>query len=564
MLRWFSAILLSCCLQTWLLGEAVAQSRPAIGITRQDKEIEAILSPQAADLTACRVLVIGGHEGNAASAKLVEELVTLIGKDRGPDGCTLIPNVFPSSIAAENKQPTQGYPPDKGFYDHANSPEQRYLWRWTGMYGPDLVIDIRSGDKSGFWLGGPGKTVAALRPSLMESWKELPPPTANEFCRQVAEKGIQDLGTVPALMIQVAAGKEAEEFVHVASVLRLTQFLEVSPIHRELQRRAALSPIEVATSLCKVYGHDLKQVAYIPALAVIGRLRVAQAAQEQNELTALNELLNPLLQGAVNPIPKSGSDQAGHLLFAEMAKRSEGKDRGRWIELCRAAADQIFDKDGMPLKLMPYHNEMSDAVFMATPIICATGKLTGEQKYFDAAVTHFRSMKKLCLREDGIYRHSPLDQAAWGRGNGFPAMGLAWALSEFPEDHSAFPELKQDFQNHITALLKHQDAFGCWHQVIDKPGSYREFSSTAMIAWAIKRGMDRGWLDKSTHQPALDRAWVAVKQRIGPKGVIVDICTGTGKQKSLRDYYDRPAIWGVDARGGAMALMLATEMMVAQ
>ena len=77
---------------------------------------------------------------------------------------------------------------------------------------------------------------------------------------------------------------------------------------------------------------------------------------------------------------------------------------------------------------MPFHNEMSDAVFMAGPILAATGKLTGERKYFDAAATHFASMRKLCLRDDGIYRHSPLCEAAWGRGNGFPALGLAWAL----------------------------------------------------------------------------------------------------------------------------------------
>ena len=41
---------------------------------------------------------------------------------------------------------------------------------------------------------------------------------------------------------------------------------------------------------------------------------------------------------------------------------------------------------------------------------------------------------------------------------------------------------------------------------------------------------------------------------------MVDVCTGTGKMKSLRDYYDRTAILGRDERGGAMALMLATEL----
>jgi hypothetical protein len=40
----------------------------------------------------------------------------------------------------------------------------------------------------------------------------------------------------------------------------------------------------------------------------------------------------------------------------------------------------------------------------------------------------------------------------------------------------------------------------------------------------------------------------------------VDVCTGTGKQKSLRDYYDRGAILGPDPRGGGMAWLIASEM----
>lgn len=55
---------------------------------------------------------------------------------------------------------------------------------------------------------------------------------------------------------------------------------------------------------------------------------------------------------------------------------------------------------------------MSDAVFMAGPILATTGRLTGDQKYFDAAAVHFASMRTYCLREDGLYRHSPLCEAA--------------------------------------------------------------------------------------------------------------------------------------------------------
>ncbi|MEX2026250.1 MAG: glycoside hydrolase family 88 protein, partial [Pirellulaceae bacterium] len=269
----------------------------------------------------------------------------------------------------------------------------------------------------------------------------------------------------------------------------------------------------------------------------------------------------PYLRGEKNPVPKNGSEQAGHLVFAEMAQRTDGADRERYVALCRAAADQVFEESGKPLPLMPFNLEMSDAVFMAGPILCATGKLTGERKYFDAAATHLAGMRKLCLRADGIYRHSPLDESAWGRGNGFPALGLALCLSDFPEDHPARDELLKQFRAHMAALKKHQDASGCWRQVIDKPAAYREFTATCMIGFAMLRGIDRGWLSREQYAEPVRRAWEAVKLRIGPDGKLVDVCTGTGKMKSLREYFDRPAILGRDDRGGAMGLLFAVEML---
>jgi len=96
--------------------------------------------------------------------------------------------------------------------------------------------------------------------------------------------------------------------------------------------------------------------------------------------------------------------------------------------------------------------------------------------------------------------------------------------------------------------------------VIDNPASYRELTATSMIAFAMWRGIRNGWLDRSNYEPRVQRAWYAVRARISEDGGLVDVCTGTGKQKSLRDYFDRTAILGPDPRGGAMALLLATEL----
>ena len=326
------------------------------------------------------------------------------------------------------------------------------------------------------------------------------------------------------------------------------------------REKPARTPKVVAEQLAAVYGKKLDRVEYIPALPLIAKLHLGEKHAEE-----VRRIVAPFLRGEKSPTPKSGSEQAGHLIFAELAKRAKGKERERWTLLCRSAADAIFDKDGKPMALMPHHNEMSDAVFMAGPILAATGKLTGERKYFDAAATHFASMRKLCLRRDGLYRHSPLCEAAWGRGNGFPALGLALALSDWPDDHPAKKGLIDEFRKHMAALRPHQDAkTGCWHQVIDHPESYDEYSCTCTIGFAMRRGIRQGWLAKDDYEPCVEKAWRAIEARTGADGKLVGVCAGTGKQKTLRAYLDRPAINGRDDRGGAMGLMFATELMGAK
>jgi rhamnogalacturonyl hydrolase YesR len=199
-------------------------------------------------------------------------------------------------------------------------------------------------------------------------------------------------------------------------------------------------------------------------------------------------------------------------------------------------------------------------MFMGGPILAQVGQLTGETKYFNACAQHLRFMRRMGLFRDGVYGHSLLDSTAWGRGNGFPAIGVAMCLDAFPTNHPARAELLETFQRQMAALARRQDPTGAWHQVIDCPESYREFTATCMIAYAMIRGVSEGWLDADTYSPIIDKAWYAIRTRIGKDGTLVDVCTGTGKQTSLREYYDRPAILGRDDRGGAMALLIANEI----
>ena len=112
----------------------------------------------------------------------------------------------------------------------------------------------------------------------------------------------------------------------------------------------------------------------------------------------------------------------------------------------------------------------------------------------------------------------------------------------------------------MNGMLAMQAPDGMWRQVVDEPGAYREQSVTAMTLTAMARGIRLGWLDAKTYRPVVDRAWRACAAHITESGAIVDICTGTGSQATLRLYLDRPAISGFDDRGGAMGLLAALEM----
>ena len=375
---------------------------------------------------------------------------------------------------------------------YKDNPESHYLWRWIEARAPDLILV--AGEDYGL--------VAALE-----------------------AKGI------PARKVEPGAG-----------VLRSLSRPPRSAAARELASRLARTPLEVARELEPHYGHAFEQAVYIPAVALIARMRLGHVDDVQ-------KIVSPFMTGAKDSLVKpTGSHLPGHLVFAALAERTGDR---RCVELVRKAAEVAAST--------PLHNEMSDAVFMACPILAKAGKLTGERRYFDLALEHLRLMQKLCLRSDGLYRHSPLVEVAWGRGNAFPALGLALALGDMPRDHPGFAEMRESLRKHLAVLARYQDENGMWRQVIDVPGVYREFSATAMIGTAMLRAVRRGWIEERVYRPRVDAAWRGVLARTRG-GRVMDVCESTGKLKSLQEYLDRRAIDGEDARGGAMALLFATEM----
>ncbi len=563
-----------------LLAEArlpEALQRIAIGVTRRQTVIPALITADDLDYgtSKTRILLVAGLDGSTGS--VADTLAALRWFDGAAEAEALrqrfavsaVPIANPDGWAegtgeanASGGYPARNYPPPGDAYSSPTDPEAAYLWRWIGMHAPDLVVDVRSvaGDQECRWFvpsDGPA-TLQTLAAKLDgNSGQTVALPVSNELSSALVRATPNDIGTVPALRLQAPAN--GSFLPELLQAVEAAEFRGPSPARQEIQRRLDRKPLDVARQLAEHYGHILERVEYIRALALIGRMRLGELTNDPSHLEDVERIAGPFLRGEKPTLGEraNGSEFAGHLVFSELAVAT---GNAAYVDLVRRAADMGFDEQGHPLEAMPAHNEMSDAVFMSGPILFEAARLTGDGKYYDMALRHLRFMLKLNLRSDGLHRHSPLDPTPWGRGNGFPALGLTLCLTALPETDPAHAELLGDLRAHLQALLPHQDATGMWHQVIDFPGSYRELTVTSMLTFSIARGLRMGWLDEKTYRPVLDRAWYALRTRIAPDGGLVDVCTGTGKQESLQAYLDRTAILGPDPRGGAMALLAATEM----
>jgi rhamnogalacturonyl hydrolase YesR len=480
----------------------VAAEPLEIGLAGSGAVIEglAVSSPAKAART---VLLVGGLGGQDESVERVRSAVRQFEsrKAAGRDFNLLaIPLANPDGAALK-------FPPSGVAY--RENPEANALWRWIGLHAPDLVLVVGADD-------------AGLAATL-------------------SSNVVAEVGHIPA---RAAPAK--------GDILAIkAKDLVPSEAHVEMDRRRARTPHALAEELAQFYGHDFNQPLYIQAIALIAQIRLGHVDE-------VKRLVEPYVDGTKDSLQRPNSlVMAGHTVFTELARKTHDP---RYVQMVKKVGDLGFDADGRMKESMPYHDGYSDSVYMGTVIAAQAGALTGERKYFDLAARHVAFMQKLVLRPDGLYRHSPATEAAWGRGNGFPAIGLTLTLKEFPWDHPDFPRLLRAYQSHMAVLARYQNRDGLWRNVVDHPGSYAELTATAMIGFSMFEGVKHGWLPAKEYQPLVDKAWRAVLEHTGPQGHMVDSCESTLKLKTMDEYLHRAALFGTEPRAGAMVMMFATAM----
>jgi rhamnogalacturonyl hydrolase YesR len=499
----------------------------AAGVTRSEQRLATIENRSPFDAPARRRLVIVADNARAARATLAAIRWFKTAAPRRLRDQWSISAVLPSYAADATPAQQLEFPPVKGFFDHPEQPESRYLWRWVTYQAPDLVLQIRGGDVLSRSTPPAGSLTAAMA-------------------------GGTEIGTVSAVF---GTARETDGPALLQHALQDAGGTRQSEIRATLVARASRDGLAIARVLAAKYPQN-PIVSYIPSVAWANTLRLADITKDDALRQKVLAETRPWIS---RERPLFGerialTAVAGTLIYAELAQRGEETARSLAVQGAEEASKVA------PTGYAQHGQGWTDDMFMMGSILARSGRMRGRERDLDHLANMLISYAGRLQREDGIFVHFTDGRIAWGRGNGFAALGVAEALTSLPGNHQARARLLDIFRRHMSGMRTMQAPDGMWRQVVDEPGAYREESVTAMTLAAIARGIRLGWIDSKSYRPVVDRAWRALAAHITEDGAIVDICTGTGSQRTLRQYLDRAAISGFDDRGGAMGLFAALEM----
>ena len=158
-----------------------------------------------------------------------------------------------------------------------------------------------------------------------------------------------------------------------------------------------------------------------------------------------------------------------------------------------------------------------DSLFHVVPTLIRYSQWTGDPRFRKEAVHQLRLfLRVLQDPETGLCTHAFDDASVprrvpsfdshlfWARGNGWMLVALVDALAELPADDRARPELLAGARRLESSLRKHQDQSGLFHTVVLDRSSYLETAGSALILYAMARGLRAGIFPNTTRR-ALER-----------------------------------------------------------
>src|SRR5581483_10648326 len=231
----------------------------------------------------------------------------------------------------------------------------------------------------------------------------------------------------------------------------------------------------------------------------------------------------------------------------------------KYLDMGKTMADKQWENP-TPEGLTPQTRFWIDDMYMVIIVQLQAYRATGDTKYLDRAALEMSAYLDKLQQPNGLFYHAPDVPFFWGRGDGWVAVGMAEMLRDLPANHPQRARIMKGYQLMMSALLKYQAEDGMWRQLIDRPESWEESSSSGMFTFALITGVKNGWLDAATYGPAARKAWIALAGFVDQNDNITNVCEGTNKNNSLDWYLQRQRRTG-DFHGQETVLWSASALL---
>ncbi len=279
----------------------------------------------------------------------------------------------------------------------------------------------------------------------------------------------------------------------------------------------------------------------------------------------------------------------GRVLFTLYAlTRDERYKRAIFLLRAQLEHQRRTREGGFWHKQIYPHQMWLDGIYMAQPFYAEFAKTFDEPAAFDDVAHQIILIEKRTRDpKTGLLYHA-WDESRkqrwanpdtgcspnfWGRAMGWYAMALVDVLDYFPADHPERDTLVAILQRTLSAALSVQDqTTGLWYQVLDqgkRAGNYLEASASCMFAYAMAKGVRKGYL-LSRYVVAAHKAYLGIHGNlieIDSRGLVnlnrVCAVAGLGgnpyRDGSFAYYVDAPVVSN-DYKGVATFILASLEM----
>ncbi|MDR4968807.1 MAG: glycoside hydrolase family 88 protein [Acholeplasmataceae bacterium] len=252
--------------------------------------------------------------------------------------------------------------------------------------------------------------------------------------------------------------------------------------------------------------------------------------------------------------------------------------------------NQPRTKDGNFWHKKIYPNQVwLDGLFMAQPFYARyETELNQKENYIDI-INQFKNVSQLMFnREKELYYHgydstkkifwanpeTGLSKNFWLRAMGWFFVAIVDVIDYMDDEDSKTNFFSPLLRDSINGILKYQDETSkMFYQVVDqqdRKGNYLETSGSALMSYAILKGVRLGLLENSYKQIGIDifngicEKYLTEKDGDLNLGGIV-LVSGLGPENNLRrdgsfDYYISEPIVENDAKGVGPLIMAYTEL----